>query len=426
MRILHTSDAGAIDRLVDRDAARQPDVERRVARIVADVRRRGDAGVEAWRRRLDGSTGPIELSRRALHRGWRDTPPAIRAAIRLAIRHVERVAARQVPQPFVVRVGPGVRIRQIVQPLEHVGCYVPAGRHALVSTLIMTVVPARAAGVPEITVACPAPSPAVCCAALEAGATRVITIGGAQAIAALAYGTPSIARVDMIVGPGSAWVAAAKALVARDCRIDMHAGPSEIVVWSDAGRPDWIAADLVAQAEHDPHARAVCVTTRVGLARAVAGAVDGLLRSAAAARPAIRRNGAIVVAKTRREAAALVNRIAPEHLVCDDRKDAALVTAAGTIFVGRWSAQAAGDYVTGSNHVLPTGGASRFRGGLSAADFVRCYTVQTISAKGLRSIGGAAMALADAEGLAAHGDSIRRRLEESRSGITLASGRRRT
>jgi histidinol dehydrogenase len=410
MRVIHASDGRAITRLITRDAARRPVVERRAARIVADVRRRGDAALREWNRRLDGWSGAFEVSPRALRAGWRQTSPQTRRAIQLAIRHLERVATGQVPRSSAVRVRRGVTIEQRVQPLGHVGCYAPGGRYPLVSTVIMTVVPARVAGVVEITVVCPAVTPALCCAALEAGATRVLRIGGAQAIAALAYGTRSIARADKIVGPGSAWVAAAKALVARDCSIDFHAGPSELVVWSDAGRADWIAGDLVAQAEHDPDARVLCVTTRARLARSVADEVRRALPAAGPAREAIRRNGAIVVARSRREAAALVNRIAPEHLACDDHRDAALITSAGTVFVGGWSAPATGDYVTGSNHVLPTGGASRFRGGLSAADFVRVFSVQTVTAQGLGEIGPAAITLAEAEGLEAHADSIRRRL----------------
>jgi histidinol dehydrogenase len=239
----------------------------------------------------------------------------------------------------------------------------------------------------------------------------VLAVGGAQAIAALAYGTETIARVDKIVGPGNAWVAAAKALVSADCAIDLHAGPSEIVVCSDRGRADWIAADLVAQAEHDPAARAIFVTTRRRLAEAVAREVEAQLPAHGAARPSIAGNGAIVLAPTRREATALVNRLAPEHLVVDEDADVSAFVSAGTIFVGPWSAQASGDYATGSNHVLPTGGAARFRGGLSAADFVRVFSVQTLTARGLGAIGASVIALAEAEGLQAHAASVRRRLQ---------------
>jgi histidinol dehydrogenase len=253
------------------------------------------------------------------------------------------------------------------------------------------------------------------CAAVEAGVTRVLRIGGAQAIAALAYGTETIAPVNKIVGPGNAWVAAAKSIVSGDCPIDFQAGPSEIVICADRGDASWIAADLLAQAEHDPRARAIFVTTRSRLASRVAEAVQRHMPHGGPAAAAIRDHGAIVVARSRHEAIDLVNRLAPEHLVCDRAEDVPKFTAAGTIFVGEWSAQAAGDYCTGSNHVLPTGGAARFRGGLSAADFVRVFTVQTATEKGLRAIAPSVIALADAEGLQAHADSIRTRVAASAS-----------
>ena len=243
MRIISGSDVRAITRLASVDQARDPQVEATAAQILADVRRRGDVAVRAWSRKLDGTVAR-EVTRAELRAGWRATPRDVRSAIVAAIGRVRLVAEAQVPRPFVVNVEPGVRIEQRVAPLARVGCYVPGGRYPLPSTLIMTVVPAVAAGVPDITVVCPRPDATVLCAALEAGATRVLTIGGAQAIGALAYGTASIARVDKIVGPGNAWVAAAKSQVSRECPIDVHAGPSEIVVWSDTGRPEWIARCL--------------------------------------------------------------------------------------------------------------------------------------------------------------------------------------
>jgi histidinol dehydrogenase len=380
---------------------------------VTDVRHRGDVAVREWSQRLDGLTGGFDVPPRELRRGWEATPPEVRAAIRLAADHLRRVASRQLPRPFAVDVCRGVRIEQRVQAFARVGCYVPGGRYPLPSSLLMTVVPARVAGVADVIVACPRPSPAVCCAALEAGATRVLRFGGAQAIAALAYGTASIPRVDKIVGPGNAWVAAAKAIVAADCGVDFEAGPSEIVVFSDSGRADWIAADLVAQAEHDPGARALLVTTRSPLADSVRTAVGRLTPRRGPARRSLEGNGAIIVVRHRQAAIDLINRLAPEHLVCDRARDAAAIRSAGTVFIGRWSAQAAGDYCTGSNHVLPTGGAARFRGGLGAADFVRTFSVQTLSRRGLSAIGRHVVALAEAEGLHAHGNSIQMRMRDS-------------
>lgn len=411
MRLLSTRDRAGIDRLVSRDAARRPDVERDAARIVEDVRARGDRAVLDWTRRLDGPLAAVRpLTAAALKQGWKETSPNVRRAIRLSVSNLEDVARRQVPRPFTVTVTPGVRIEQHVQPLERVGCYVPGGRYPLPSTLIMTVVPARVAGVRDVIVVCPRPAPVVLAAALEAGASQVFAIGGAQAIGALAYGTAAINRVDKIVGPGNAWVAAAKALVSADCAIDLHAGPSEIVVASDRGRPDWIAADLIAQAEHDPAARAILVTTRRALASAVAAEVERQMPATGPARQSIDANGAIVLAANRRDAVRIVNRIAPEHLVVDEDADVRVFRTAGTIFVGPWSAQASGDYCTGSNHVLPTGGAGRFRGGLSAADFVRVFTVQRLTRTGIRKIGPAVVDLAQAEGLEAHARSVRARL----------------
>jgi histidinol dehydrogenase len=411
MRIVSASNRRAIAVLAARDEARRPDVERQAARIIKDVRRRGDAAVREWTQRLDGRSAPIRaVPEAALHRGWEQTPREVRRALKQAVRHLERVSAEQVPRAFTVTVAPGLRIEQRVQPLERVGCYVPGGRYPLPSTLLMTVVPARMAGVPRITVVCPRPAPVVMAAALEAGASELFAIGGAQAVAALAYGTRAIARVDKIVGPGNAWVAAAKSQVSRDCAIDLHAGPSEIVIWSDTGRADWIAADLIAQAEHDPAARAILVTTRPTLARAVAAEVERQMPATGPAATSIARNGALVVASSRTAAAALVNQLAPEHLVVDSMAAANHARTAGTVFVGPWSAQAAGDYGTGSNHVLPTGGAGRFRGGLSAADFVRVFNVQTLTREGIRGIGRSVVALAEAEGLEAHAQSVRLRL----------------
>jgi histidinol dehydrogenase len=250
-------------------------------------------------------------------------------------------------------------------------------------------------------------------AALEAGVTRLFRLGGAHAVAALAYGTATIPRVDKIVGPGNAYVAAAKAQVAADCAIDFFAGPSEILVLSTTGRPEWIAADLIAQAEHDVDARAVLITPRRTLAKAVAAEIARQLPASGPASISLARNGAIFVTRTLTEAIALSNRMAPEHLVCDSAEVAARLTRAGTVFVGDFSAQAAGDYVTGSNHVLPTSGAARGRGGLSAADFVRVTTLQTVTRRGIERIGPHGAALADAEGLDAHAASIRLRWSRS-------------
>jgi histidinol dehydrogenase len=296
-------------------------------------------------------------------------------------------------------------------PLDRVGCYVPGGRYPLPSSLLMTAIPAAAAGVADVIAVCPRPEPVVMAAALEAGVSRLFRLGGAHAIAALAYGTRTVPRVDKIVGPGNRYVAAAKALVASDCGIDFYAGPTEIVIVSGRGPAAWIAADLIAQAEHDPDARAVLITPSRALAARVAAEVTARVPADGPARESLRTHGGIVVTASMREAMDLANASAPEHLVVDDEKAASMVRCAGSLFVGAWSAQVAGDYAVGSNHVLPTAGAARVRGGLSAADFVRQITVQRLTRAGLRGIGQSVIDLATAEGLHAHAESIAVRLK---------------
>ena len=414
LRIIHADDRRTVDRLVERKHHRDRSVEKRVRTIVEDVRRRGDRALMKYARELDGLDGPVAIAPREIKRAAGTVPRDVRAAILLAARNIRRVAERQVPTGWRTETMPGVSVEQRVTPLDRVGCYVPGGRHRLPSSLLMTVIPAVAAGVGEVIVACPRPDPAVMYAALEAGADRLIRVGGAHAIAALAYGTGSIPRVDKIVGPGNVFVASAKALVSQDCAIDFFAGPSEIVVISSNGNPDWIAADLIAQAEHDFDARPLLLTPSARLAAAVAAACETQIPATGVARAALARNGGVIVTASLADAIALCERIAPEHVVCDSDAVAKRIRRAGTIFVGRYSAQALGDYATGSNHVLPTAGAARSRGGLSAADFVRVTSIQRIDRRGLRTIGPAAVVLARCEGLSAHAISIETRLEALR------------
>jgi histidinol dehydrogenase len=270
----------------------------------------------------------------------------------------------------------------------------------------MTAVPARVAGVRDIIVMCPRPEPVVMAAAVTAGATRLFRLGGAHAIAALAFGTATIPKVDRIVGPGNKYVALAKNYVSAEVGIDMHAGPSEILILSSRGQPSWLAADLIAQAEHDPEARAVLITWNRQLAADVARDVVELLPTDGPAGASLAAHGGIIVAANRNEAIALANRMAPEHLVVDDESTARAVRHAGAIFIGENTAQVAGDYAIGSNHVLPTGGAARVRGGLSAADFVRVVSVQRVTRTGLSALAPTVRALALAEGLTAHAQSI--------------------
>jgi len=370
------------------------------------VRRDGDRALLRYARKFDPLEGPLEVSADEMRETAAAVPRAVRAALRAAARNIRTVARRQVPRGWRTRVAAGVSVEQRIVPLDRVGCYVPGGRYPLPSSLLMTALPAAAAGVREIVVVCPRPEPVVMAAALEAGVSRMFRIGGAHAVAALAYGTRTVPRVDKIVGPGNRYVAAAKALVAADCGIDFYAGPTEIVIVAARGPSAWIAADLIAQAEHDPDARAVLITPSRTLAARVARDVAAQVPGKGPARSALRAHGGIIVTTSTAEAMALANAAAPEHLVVDDNRLASMMTCAGSVFVGPWSAQVAGDYAIGSNHVLPTAGAARARGGLSAADFVRQITVQRLTRAGLRGIGDTVMTLAAAEGLQAHAASI--------------------
>ena len=409
-RIIDASDTRALDRLLTR--GRQPDraLDRRVRAIVDRVRTEGDAALERFASRYDRVTGPLEVSGEEIRAGAAQVAPDVRRAIRQAASHIARVARRQLPKTSTVTVAPGVTVEQRVAPLARVGCYVPGGRFPLPSSLLMTAIPARVAGVADVVAVCPRPEPAVLAAALEAGVTRLFRIGGAHAVGALAYGTATIPRVDKIVGPGNRYVAAAKAYVAADCAIDFYAGPTEIVIVAGEGRSEWIAADLIAQAEHDPDARAIFITWKRALADKVAAAVGRRAIGRAIVESSLMANGAAVVTRSSDEAIALANRIAPEHLVVDREALARRALTAGAVFVGPFTAQAAGDYATGSNHVLPTAGASRFRGGLSAADFVRVMSVQRITRAGLARLSSTILPLARAEGLDAHAESIEVRL----------------
>ncbi|HEV3216647.1 MAG TPA: histidinol dehydrogenase [Vicinamibacterales bacterium] len=409
IQIISSRNAKAVDRLLSVSEAGGRSTAKYVAAIVSAVKRRGDRALLQYARRFDGLREPLEVSRDEIEEGAARVPPAVRAALAAAARNIRKVARRQRPGHWTLTTAPGVSVEQRVTPLDRVGCYVPGGRYPLPSSLLMTAIPARAAGVPQVVVACPRPAPIVMAAARIAGVDRLFRMGGAHAIAALAYGTMSVPRVDKIVGPGNRFVAAAKALVASDCAIDFYAGPTEIVIVSERGNPRWIAADLIAQAEHDPEARAILMTSSKRLAANVMREVAGQLRSLTGqspAREALSRCGGIILARDASEAVDLANRAAPEHLVCDDEKTAGRVRCAGAIFIGSYTAQVAGDYAIGSNHVLPTNGAARFRGGLNAADFVRVSTVQRMTPAGLRALAPTIVTLARQEGLEGHARSI--------------------
>ncbi len=334
IRILKTSNRRALERLLSRDSDSDSRFDRRVAAIVDRVRTGGDAALKQFARRFDGVTGPLEISRDEMTALAAQTPAPVRRAIQQAVRHIRRVAARQVPKSWRVTVARGVSVEQRVEPLARVGCYVPGGRFPLPSSLLMTAVPAQIAGVGEIVVCCPRPEPAVMTAALAAGVSRFFRIGGAHAVAAMAFGTSTVPRVDKIVGPGNRYVAVAKAIVSRASAIDFFAGPTEIVIVAASGPPDWVAADLVAQAEHDPDARSVLITWKRGFASRVARATEARAAGREIATASLSRHGAILVARSASEAMALANRIAPEHLVVDRESLVRQSVTAGAVFVG--------------------------------------------------------------------------------------------
>lgn len=392
-----------------------PAAERVARRILADVRRRGDRALVEWSRRLDAlrpaPRAGFRVEAGEMHRARRAVPPEFLRAICCAARNIACVARRQLPRPWTLEVAPGVRVGQMVRPLDSAGCYVPGGRYALVSTLLMTVVPAQVAGVGRIVVVCPRPNAELLAAAGLLGITELYRLGGAQAIAALACGTESIAPVTKIFGPGNRYVTAAKRLVSADCATDLPAGPTELVVVAARGNPRFIAADLVAQAEHAADAVALLVTPSRRLAVQVQREVARQLLALPAGNPARRllgRRGAILLSRDLAAAMDFVNRFAPEHLSLPGAETALLrqVRAAGSVFLGSRTAQPLGDYATGSNHVLPTAGWARARGGLSAADFVKCIAVQQTTARGLARLGPVAVALARGEGLEAHARAI--------------------
>src|SRR3989475_7941130 len=389
-----------------RDAA----AESVASRIVNDVRRRGDAALFAWTQRLDGmrvTPRTLWVNARERRGAARAVPKELRAALEHAARNIRRVAEAQLPPSWSITIEPGVRVGQRVTAIDTIGCYIPGGRFSLVSTLPVTAIPAQVAGVRRIVVACPRPNAAPLAAAEMLGLEEIAHIGGAQAIAALAYGTRSVPRVEKLFGPGNRFVTAAKRLVSADCAIDLLAGPTELLIVAASGNPRYIAADLLAQAEHDPEAMALLVTTSRNLAEAVRNAAAEQLSRLPDRNPAKRSladKGAILLAPNSAAAVRFANRFAPEHLSVPGAQAelAHKLDAAGSVFLGPWSAQSIGDYASGTNHVLPTSGGARTRGGLSTADFVRCSSVQYISAAGLRSLGPVVAALADAEGLIAH------------------------
>lgn len=393
--------------LEQRGATDLAEVEPSVRRIVSDIRRNGDRALRQYAARWDGlNSEPMRVPEADIHDAWQRTPAELQDAIAQAAGNIRRYCEWQKPQEWRREIHPGVCVGQLVRPLESVGCYVPGGRCPLLSTLMMTVIPAQVAGVPQICVTSPRPAQATLAAAAFLGVREFYRIGGAQAIAALAYGTESTPRVNKIVGPGNRYVTAAKRMVAFDCAIEFLAGPTEAVFISDEGDPAFIACDLVAQAEHDPDALCIFITSSRGLAKTVQAEVQARARVNPIAAESLSRRGAILVVKSLARAVEIANCIAPEHLTLPATL-APGVRNSGSIFLNDFTPQSVGDYISGPNHVLPTGGMARVRGGLNVLDYVRVISCQEVSREGIRRIGPAAIVLAEAEGLRGHAESLR-------------------
>ncbi len=424
MRILEgLGQARFVRALAGRFATDLAEVDPAVRRIVSDVRRNGNRAVRRYASRFDGlgKDEPLRVSEVELKNAWQQTDPELQDAIKHAAENIRRYAEWQSPHEWRREIQPGVCVGQLVRSLESVGCYVPGGRYPLPSTVLMTVIPAQVAGVGQIRVVSPRPARATLAAAAFLGVREFYRVGGAQAIAALAYGTEEIPRVDKIVGPGNRYVTSAKKMVAFDCAIEFLAGPTEAIVISADGDPACIASDLVAQAEHDPHALCVFITTSRALATKVQKEVHRRTSANPVAAQSLCRRGAILLVDSLEHAVELSNRIAPEHLTLPAEL-AAAVQHAGAVFLDEFTPQAAGDYISGSNHTLPTGGMARVRGGLSVQDFVRVIGCQQISREGIRRIASAGVALANAEGLKGHAEAFRGRMLEVRRAANLHNG----
>jgi len=425
---LSTADPGfdaALARLVAFDAALDPAVDATAAAILADVRARGDAALLEYTRRFDrleaDSVAALEIAPEALVQAGARVPPAERAALVAAADRIRTYHEKQLVASWSYRDEDGTRLGQQITPLDRVGVYVPGGKAAYPSTVLMNVLPAKVAGVGEIIMTVPTPggerNDLVLAAAALAGVDRVFTLGGAQAIAALAYGTATVPAVDKIVGPGNAYVAAAKRRVFGTVGIDMVAGPSEILVVCDGSTdPEWVAMDLFSQAEHDEDAQAIALAPDAGYLDRVAAAIDRLLPGMprrAVIEASLARRGALIAVASLDEACALVNRIAPEHLelsVADPQALLPRIRNAGAIFLGRYTSEALGDYCAGPNHVLPTSRTARFSSPLGVYDFQKRTSLIEVSAAGADRLGRIAATLADGEGLPAHARSARLRV----------------
>ena len=398
------------------EAAQDAKVSGVVRAIIAAVRKRGDAAVLEYTRRFDrvkaASVAKLEVSRAQLRAALNGLPKKEAASLRQAAARIRRFHERQLTRSWKYAEADGTQLGQIVTPLQRVGLYVPGGKAAYPSSVLMNAIPAKVAGVPEVVMVSPNPNPMVLAAAAIAGVDRVIAIGGAQAVAALAYGTRSVPRVDKIVGPGNAYVAQAKRQVFGQVGIDMIAGPSEILVIGDGSTPaDWVAMDLLSQAEHDELAQAILLSPRRAYLDAVEAAIRRLIREMPRRKviaASLAGRGALIETRDLNEACEIANRIAPEHLELSVARPQVLLPKlrhAGAIFLGRWSSEAIGDYCAGPNHVLPTSGTARFSSPLGVYDFQKRTSLINVSRQGARTLGRLASTLARGEGLFAHARS---------------------
>jgi histidinol dehydrogenase len=416
LRILEAKDpdySARLRALANRSAETSPAIEAAAREVIHQVRRRGDAAVRELTEKFEKrGVDALELPRKKWLEEASHVKPGVRVAIERAAARVRKFHEREKYASFEI-VEDGVRVGSRVTPLERVGLYVPGGTARYPSTVIMTAVPAKVAGVREVIMTTPGPSPETLAAALDAGVDRVFVIGGAQAVAALAYGTESVPRVDKIVGPGNAYVAAAKRLVFGDVGIDSIAGPTELVVAADDSvEPSWVAADLLAQAEHDTLAVPILIALGLEVARKVAAEVERQVKELPRreiAEQALRGQGAIFVAKDTNEIVRIMNLLAPEHAelaVRDARAMGDRITTAGALFLGTHTPESVGDYVAGPSHVLPTGGSARFFSPLGVGDFVKRTSIIEYDASALQAQGADIETLAEVEGLHAHGRAV--------------------
>jgi histidinol dehydrogenase len=414
IRIYKYEEAAALVPLVLERKQNDAGCEAIVKPIIEAVRRRGDEALIEYARQFDGlGDQPLLIPQSALADAAAGMSAGMRSAVEEAIGNIRQFAQLQLPRERFEEFSSGRKLGWIVRPLSAVGCYVPSGRYPLPSTLLMTAVLAQTAGVPRICVTSPKPSLEILGCAHLLGIKEVYRVGGAQAIAAMAYGTKTIQRVDRIVGPGNAYVAMAKKLLAGDVGIDFVAGPTEILILAASGNACVIAADMLAQAEHDVTASAMLLTTSETLAAEVSNELERQLQdlpTADVAKQSIDQSSFILVFKTMAEAVSCANLLAPEHLSLHDAALLPQITNAGTVFLGQNSPESAGDYAAGPSHVLPTGGAARLRGGLSAADFVKLIAIQQLSGSALKELAPTITTLARAEGLEAHARAVEFRL----------------